>query len=234
MKDDAMLEYDNDECPDQRPEVCPPSKAATPRQEIKREVIELAKMVVLFLIMFGLLKTFVVEGYEVQGPSMIPTLMDRQRILVFKLPHHLSKLPLLHRFSAIGEQDIIVFQSRGDSNKRYIKRVIAKGPNRPRGKVVDARRRDDTQPSAYSVKVEFNHGDVYVNNLLREEDYLVPEEKRSPDAREPVYLEGNQYYVLGDHRSMSKDSRSFGAIDEEQIIGRAVLRFWPLSEFGLL
>ena len=99
---------------------------------------------------------------------------------------------------------------------------------------LDARRFDDPQPSAYSVKVEFNHGDVYVNNSLREEDYLIPEEKVSPNAQEPVYLEGDQYYVLGDHRSMSKDSRSFGAVDGEQIIGRVVARFWPLSEFGLL
>ena len=67
-----------------------PSSDPEPRQEMKRDVTELIKMVVLFLIVFWGLKAFVIEGYEVQGDSMIPTLEDRERILVFKLPTKLA------------------------------------------------------------------------------------------------------------------------------------------------
>jgi signal peptidase I len=221
--------------------VAPPATKDSPKQEVKREVLELVKMVLLFLILFWGLKTFVVEGYEVQGQSMLPTLSDRERILVFKLPFHLSKLPLLSGLAPIGERDIIVFESdptyevdRSSANKRFIKRVIARGPERQRGNVVDAQHRDAATPTPGAVKVVFDHGRVYVNNQRVEEHYIEPQERTSPDERPPIYLEAGQYYVLGDHRGVSKDSRVFGPIDERQIIGRAVFRFWPLSKFGPL
>jgi signal peptidase I len=99
---------------------------------------------------------------------------------------------------------------------------------------VDAREVHKDQASPDSVKVIFDRGSVYVNNRKLDEPYLVTEEQRSSDVREPVYLDAGEYYVLGDHRSVSKDSRSFEAVEEGQIIGRAVLRIWPLSSFGLL
>ena len=208
--------------------------AEEPRQDMKREATELVKMVALFLLVFWGLKAFVIEGYEVQGDSMIPTLEDRERILVFKLPTLLAGLPVVGGFSPLQEGDIVVFESTVENNKRYIKRVIAKGPPlSPAGKTVDARVHSDN-PAPDSVKVIFDSGDVYVNNRKIEEPYLVAEEQVSPDVREPVYLDEGEYYVLGDHRSVSKDSRSFDAVSESQVIGRAVLRIWPLSSFGLL
>ncbi len=203
-----------------------------PKQEIKREVIELVKMVVLFLVIFWTLKTFVVEGYEVQGPSMIPTLDDRERILVFKLPHELSKLPILGAFlEPIKPGDVVVFDSTDEVNKRYIKRVVAKGPGQAVNTVAASSRNED--PRANSVHVKFEKGAVYVNNRRLDERYLVPTESHSPDTDE-IDLRPGEYYVLGDHRSVSKDSRSFRAVNDRQIVGKALLRFWPLSKFGLL
>lgn len=198
-------------------------------QEVKREIIELVKMVALFLILFMILKTFVIEGYEVQGPSMYPTLEDGERILVLKLPIKLSHAPFLHRLHPIQQGDIVVFESKDGSRKRYIKRVIAMGP-RQAGNTVSATAHED---AANNVLVQFNLGEIFVNHRrLDERDYLVPEEAESPDFDEEV-LESGEYYVLGDHRSLSKDSRSFGPVNEDQIIGTALLRFWPLSRFSL-
>lgn len=203
-------------------------------QNMKREVTELVKMVLLFLIVFWGLKAFVIEGYEVQGDSMIPTLEDRERILVFKLPTQLAALPLIGGFHPLKPGDIVVFQSSVERNKRYIKRVIAEGPVLSGRKTVeaDAIQQDGHDPD--SVQVLFERGAVYVNNQKLEEPYLVHEEQRSPDVRDPVILDAGEYYVLGDHRSVSKDSRSFNEVHQDQLIGRAVLRIWPLSSFGFL
>ncbi len=214
--------------------VAPLEEAAEPPQTVKREVTELIKMVVLFLLVFWGLKAFVIEGYEVQGDSMIPTLEDRERILVFKLPTKLAGLPFIGGFSPLDAGDIVVFDSNVENNKRYIKRVIARGPAQSAGKTVaaDAVHQNGTDPD--DVKVLFEYGAVYVNNQKIEEPYLVHEEQHSPDLRDPVFLDNGEYYVLGDHRSVSKDSRSFNAVQEDQVIGKAVLRIWPLSSFGFL
>lgn len=214
--------------------VAAPSESDETPQDMKREVTELVKMVVLFLIVFWGLKAFVIEGYEVQGDSMIPTLEDRERILVFKLPTKLANLPFIGGFSPLDPGDIVVFDSNVENNKRYIKRVIARGPAQGPGNTVaaDAVQADGIDPE--DVKVLFEYGSVYVNNQKIEEPYLVHEEQHSPDVREPVFLDNGEYYVLGDHRSVSKDSRSFKAVQEDQIIGKAILRIWPLSSFGFL
>src|SRR5690606_30289992 len=98
------------------------------RQEVKHEVAELVKLVALFLAIFIGLKAFVLEGYEVQGPSMSPTLEDRERILVWKLPHKLHQLSLFSWIEPFDRSDIVVFNSSVEPSKRYIKRVVAKGP----------------------------------------------------------------------------------------------------------
>ncbi len=208
-----------------------PAPVEQKKQEAKREFVELIKLAAVFLVIFWIMKSFVIEGYEVQGESMAPTLNDRDRILVFKLPHELSKLALFSRIEAFEESNIIVFE--GEGRKRYVKRVIARNPRTP-GKIVDAQRVDVGDGAESLVKVEFDHGKVRVNNWqIDESAYLQPEAQETKD-KDLCLLHPGEYYVLGDHRQVSKDSRSFHAISDEQILGRAVLRFWPLKSFGLL
>jgi len=224
---------DKDEFVDNQDQLAPaPEQNAPPQDTMKREVTDLVKMVVLFLIIFWGLKAFVIEGYEVQGDSMVPTLEDRERILVFKLPTKLAALPLLGGFTPLDVGDIVVFESTVEANKRYIKRIVARGPARTGRNTVEAVHQDAVNPNA--VKVQFEYGSVYINNQKIEEPYLVNEEQRSSDVREPVYLDEGEYYVLGDHRSVSKDSRNFAEVSDAQIIGRAVLRIWPLRDFGFI
>lgn len=196
-------------------------------QNLKREIFDFAKLVVWFLIIFLGLKFFVVEGYEVQGNSMEPNLSTNDRILVFKLPHRLSTIGIFSSLNAFDEGDVIVFKSPDTQDKRYVKRIIGFGPKAESGTVSAGTGNTDT------IHVEFNRGKVFVNNHIVEEEYLAERNKTSPDRHE-LDLGPNEYYVLGDNREVSKDSRSFDAIEDEAIIGRAVLRFWPLRKFSLI
>lgn len=202
------------------------------RQELKREIIDFVKLVVWFLVIFLGLRTFVIEGYEVQGPSMWPTLENNERILVFKLPHELSKHWPFRSLNAIEPGDIVVFDSPDDVSKRYVKRVMAMGPKvRNHGTVV-AESQDDAGPRP-RVDVRYEDGFVFVNNRRVDEEYLSPEARDRGDA-EAVSLGPGEYYVLGDNRRVSKDSRSFEAIQENAIIGKAVFRFWPPHKISFL
>ena len=202
----------------------PPANDAS--QNVRREVFEFVRMVLLFLALFIVLKTWVLEGYEVQGPSMEPTLHNSERILVFKLPHVLG-------FDSIGAGDIVVFDSTDDADKRYVKRVVAEGPRPAGDNTVSAVGEGEFGERGVSVSLE--DGRLYVDHHLVDESYLPGEIRESFNASDPERdLAPGKYYVLGDNRNVSKDSRSFGPIDDDKIIGRAVLRFWPLSKFSIL
>ena len=214
------------------PEPSPPSTPTVPdRQELRREILDFVKLVVWFLVIFLGLRTYVIEGYEVQGPSMQPTLENNERILVLKLPHILSQFSLFSGMDAIEAGDIVVFDSPDTPNKRYVKRVIAMGPEAHSGNTVVAE--SHTAEQGDGVQVRYDHGEVYVNNAKIEERYLDSADQSSPDDQVLVLGPGD-YYVLGDNRRVSKDSRSFDAISDDAIIGTAFLRFWPPSKISLL
>lgn len=215
---------------DEQPHSDAPTTEEPSKSSLKREVAELLKLVVVFLVIFWVFKTFIAEGYEVLGDSMLPTLHDQDRILVFKLPHWLGAVDVFGWVKPFDEGNIIVFED--PSGKRLVKRLIAFNP-RQRSHSVDAAPLVDGDGASPPTKVEFDYGVVRVNNWQVDETAYLPEKARQARGRDVCYLQPGEYYVLGDNREVSKDSRSFHAVTDNQIVGRAVLRFWPLSKIRL-
>jgi signal peptidase I len=115
----------------------------------------------------------------------------------------------VYRLEPIEKGDIVVFKYPRDPSKSYIKRVIGMEGDRIR---IDA-------------------GTVYVNDQALDESYVPPEYEDTRTYPEFV-VPPHSYYVLGDHRSMSNDSRDFGAVAQSFIYGKAVFGYWPMDKLG--
>jgi signal peptidase I len=117
----------------------------------------------------------------------------------------------VYRWEPIERGDIVVFRYPRDPSKSYIKRVIGVAGDR----------------------IRIDSGQVYVNGEAIEEDYVpttYADERSYPDLVVPPH----SYFMLGDHRSMSNDSRDFGPVKENYIYGKAVFGYWPMDKLGRL
>ncbi len=117
----------------------------------------------------------------------------------------------VYRWEPIERGDIVVFRYPRDTSKSYIKRVIGVAGDR----------------------IRIENGQVYVNNRALDEDY-VPSEYADARSYPEVVVPANSYFVLGDHRTMSNDSRDFGPVNERYIYGKAVFGYWPMEKLGRL
>jgi signal peptidase I len=117
----------------------------------------------------------------------------------------------VYRWEPIQRGDIVVFRYPRDTSKSYIKRVIGVAGDR----------------------VRIENGQVYVNGQTLDEDY-VPSEYADARSYPEVTVPTHSYFVLGDHRTMSNDSRDFGPVNERFIYGKAVFGYWPMEKLGRL
>ena len=147
---------------------------------------------------------FLYQPVKVEGTSMMPTLDDQERIFINKFVYRLP-------FERIDRGDTVVFWFPGDPTKSYIKRVIALPGD----------------------LVEVDHGAVLVNGRQLVENY-VPAEYRDQSSMSSRTVPPDQYFVLGDHRSSSNDSRAWGMVPRRYIYGKAVFIYWPLDKMGIL
>ena len=115
----------------------------------------------------------------------------------------------VYRLESIQRGDVVVFRYPRDPSKSYIKRVVGVAGDR----------------------IRIDGGQVYVNGEAVDEDYVPP---AYTDARSypEMVVPANSYFVLGDHRSMSNDSRDFGPVHRSYIYGKAVFGYWPMDKLG--
>ena len=166
---------------------------------------ELAEVVVLALILYiGI--SFAVQAVHVEGLSMFATLEDNDYLIANKIDY---------RFHPPERGDIVILRPPTSNSTDFIKRVIA----------------------LPGEKLLIRSGVVYINGHTLDEPYLP--EAWTQDANPPPWSLGdgavipaNQYFVMGDNRNRSQDSRSFGPIGRDRIDGKAWFRIWPFDHFG--
>ena len=153
---------------------------------------------------------FIYQPVKVEGTSMEPELSDQERIFINKFTYRFG-------LGEIQRGDTVVFLYPQDTTKSYIKRVIGLPGD----------------------KIRIDEGKVFVNDRQLVEDY-VPKVFRdtvswpSGEKVQDQTVPPGRYFVLGDHRSQSSDSRSWGWVPKENIYGKAVFIYWPLKNMGRL
>jgi signal peptidase I len=149
-----------------------------------------------------LIITFLYQPVRVEGTSMLPRLVDQDRLFINKFVYH---------FTAIEPGDVVVFRYPRDQQKSYIKRIIAVPGDR----------------------IRIDRGRVFVNDRLINEPYI-PEEYRDSRSLDPMTVPANEFFVMGDHRSISSDSREFGPVKRDLIYGKAAFVYWPTQDVGVV
>lgn len=117
----------------------------------------------------------------------------------------------VYRISSIHRGDVVVFHYPRDPEKSYIKRVIGLPGDR----------------------IYIDRGRVWLNGKALKENY-VPEEYRDSRSMAETVIPEDAYFMMGDHRSISSDSREFGAVDRDLIYGKAVFVYWPTKDAGVV
>jgi len=166
--------------------------------------IELIKIVVIALAISIPIRYFLFQPFYVRGASMEPTFQDSEYLIIDEITY---------RFSDPERGDVIVVRNPQHESEFFIKRIIALP--------------SETISIEDGVVTIFSN--TLIDGLLLEETYLGDGVYTSGTVN--IKLDEDEYYVLGDNRSVSLDSRAFGPLEKEYLVGRAWLRVWPFDRF---
>ena len=175
-------------------------------KNVVKEIFSTILYILVVLLGTYLLITFVGQRTSVSGSSMEPTLSNNDQLILDKISY---------RFSAPQRFDIIVFPFQYAEKTFYVKRIIGL--------------------PGETVQIDLQ-GNIYINGQILNEDYGKETINFAGLAVEPITLGDDEYFVMGDNRNNSSDSRdpSVGNIRRSNIIGKAWVRIWPLNKFGVL
>jgi len=171
-------------------------------------VFELIKIVVISLVIIIPVRYFLIQPFYVKGASMEPNFYDHEYLIIDEITY---------RFNDPERGDIVVFRYPKNPQEYFIKRLIA----------------------LPGEEVQIKDGNVIIYNeenkdgMILEEPYLTSGVKTYGLSEKKVRLSSNEYFVLGDNRNSSKDSRSFGPVNDSYLTGRVLLRGWPLDRIHL-
>lgn len=171
-------------------------------------VLDIAQTLILAIAAFVVVYMFLFRPFEVKGESMFPTYHDGEYVITNLISQ---------RFSNPKMGDVIVFKAPNDPNKDFIKRVIGVPGN----------------------TIMLREEAVYVNgNKLDESAYLQPSVRTFGGSflreGEEITVPDGNFFVMGDNRSYSSDSREWGFVPKKNIIGSAIFVYWPLSSAGVV
>ncbi len=175
-------------------------------KKVLREILSTSLYLLVVLCITYLVIHFVGQRTQVSGSSMEPKLSNNDNLIVDKITY---------RFKDPERYDIIVFPFEYEDNTYYIKRIIGL--------------------PGETVYID-KEGNIYIDDEVLEEAYGREIIKEPGRAYEPITLGDDEYFVMGDNRNNSTDSRdpSVGNIKKDRIIGRAWLRIWPFNKFGFI
>jgi signal peptidase I len=169
--------------------------------------LDLVETVVMAMAVFVIIYLFLFQPHQVKGSSMLPNFHDGEYILTDKISYRLKEPQ---------RGDVVVFRAPRNEEYDYIKRIVG----------------------LPSDTLKIKNGKIFVNNTPFNESYLSSDHITLPGK---FYKEGetfaipkDQYFVLGDNRSHSSDSREWGLVPKENIVGKAWLRYWPTNRFGVI
>lgn len=170
--------------------------------------LDFVETIVIALAIFVIVYRFLFQPHQVKGNSMYDNFYDGEYLLTDKISY---------QFNQPKHADVIVFQAPKNEDYDYIKRIIGLPGDR----------------------VSLNNGSIYLNGQLLDEsgylDYgILTRPGRFLQEGMTVTVPANQYFVLGDNRDNSSDSREWGTVPEQNIVGRAWVRYWPINSFGTI
>jgi len=182
------------------------------RRGLWTEVFLLFRDILLVLTIMILFGVFVAQPVVVDGESMLPNLHNGERLLVNKLIYY--KFPGLEPYgwTHLERGDIVVFWWPDDPEKSFVKRLIA----------------------FPGEMVEMRNGVVLINGKELSEPYLDPTNNENHENRGPITVSKHHYFVMGDNRDNSSDSRIWGQVPEKYVYGKVFFRYWMPSNIGFI